>query len=98
MDSDNRFDQKLISDGDFLDTNLLCFVKIKTEHISLLQMKIIEISGKLLFSSRIVSVPPSDFQLEDKLFPTIVNDQIHALPVPCFGLYITVSHAIYDRL
>ena len=61
MGSDDCFDQKLISNGNFPKTDLLCFIKIKAEHISLLQVKIIKISGKLLFTSRIVSVTGTDY-------------------------------------
>lgn len=54
------FYKDFIAKDNFLYADFLMPVKVKAKHISFFQMKIIKISGKLLFAPLMVGVAPPD--------------------------------------
>ena len=54
-------------------------------------MVVVEVRRELFFPSFIVLISMPDFQLNDKLLPEIIDNDIRALLIPCLRLNIIIS-------
>ena len=79
-ESNNCFNQKLISNGNFLQTDLLCFVKIKAEHIFLRQEQIVQDGFKNTVGNDSIAIVVFDktkhFSRIDILVERVIRDRL----------------------
>lgn len=61
-------------------------------------MKIFKVTAELFLTTQIICVAPPYFQFYYELFTEIINNQIHAFPVTCLRLHITIPCTIDDWL
>lgn len=93
----DRLHNNPLSNPDFLHASLFFLVKIKTEQISLILMVVVEVRRELFFPSFIVLIPMPDLQLDDKLLPERIDNDIRALLIPCLRLDIIISCSVDNR-
>ncbi len=80
--SHQRFHKNLISQLQFPNTDVFLFVKAETQHISLIQMIIIQIIPKLLLTPCMVGITTPYFEFDYILSAMIIDNHIRTFLVP----------------
>ena len=92
------FYKDFVAKDNFFYADFLMLVKVEAKHISFFQMKMVEISKKLLFTPLMVGIATPDLKFNDILLAQVINHQIHPLTVTGFRFDIAVPHAVDNRL
>ena len=90
----DSLDKAFAVDYDFLNADLFFLIKVKTEHISGLQVIVIQIIYNLIFSTGIIFVSTPYFCFNHILFAAIIYDNICSSQTAGTGLYIIISYSV----
>ena len=80
-----------------MNSLLLLFVKIETQHIAGRQVPVIQIFAQLSLAIRIIAWFPPDLQFDNVLLSEVIDDDIRSALVTGLRFDLVVSGSIDDR-
>lgn len=94
--SDKSFDQGLAVEGLRDQSAALFLIKIICEHISCVEVIVVDVICKLSLAVLVINLPSPDLQCNDKALSEIVDHDVHALIVSYAALDVVVAGAVDD--
>ena len=92
-----RFDKHFVTHHDLVNTWLFVLVEAEADHVSFLEVVIVEVFGQLLLSSLVVRLSSPDLEFDNVLLPEIVDDNVRSGQVACLCLTVIIAYAVDDR-
>lgn len=94
---DESLDEFFAFYEDFVDAGLLGLIEGETDKVTGGEVVIVEVLGKLLFTTLVIGIATSNLQFDNILMGQIVNDNIRASFITGFGFYIVITYPINNR-